>query len=195
MLDKLYQEMLSGSVAGRFLQVLPITCVVGILYAGCRCRAIGSRKTAVVWKTEIIRWLFVCYLTGLVTLVLVPDNLWTFLWFYLRNGYAGLDLPPLFSGEIKLVPTLLKVFAGEMTMGSWVRTMLVGNLLMYLPMGVFLPLVFERIGKSDVWKLALIIPLSVEIIQPILGRSFDVDDLLLNFMGIVIGGAMAIKTK
>ncbi len=194
MLDKLYREMLSGSVAGRFLQVLPITCVVGILYAGCRYRALARRKTAVAWKTEIIRWLFVCYLTGLVTLVLVPDNLWTFLWFYLRNGYAGLELPPPFSGELNLVPTLLKILAGEMTMGSWVRTMLVGNLLMYLPMGVFLPLVFERIGKSDVWKLALIIPLSVEIIQPILGRSFDVDDLLLNFMGIVIGGAMAIKT-
>ncbi len=27
----------------------------------------------------------------------------------------------------------------------------------------------------------------IEIFQPIIGRSFDIDDLIMNFLGIIIG--------
>ncbi|MFR2023977.1 MAG: VanZ family protein [Clostridia bacterium] len=31
--------------------------------------------------------------------------------------------------------------------------------------------------------------------QPVVGRSFDVDDLILNFAGIIVGYFVAIGTK
>ena len=37
--------------------------------------------------------------------------------------------------------------------------------------------------------------LIVEVIQPVVGRSFDVDDLILNFAGIIVGYFVAIGTK
>ena len=32
-----------------------------------------------------------------------------------------------------------------------------------------------------------VIPLVIELMQPIVGRSFDTDDLIANFLGILVG--------
>lgn len=134
-------------------------------------------------------------MTGLINLILVPNNLWTYIWFYLRNGYSGCELDPLFSGGVNLVPTLIKVLTGEFTIGRWVQTMLAGNFLMFVPMGFFLPLVSEKVNKQNILKISIIIPIIVEVIQLIVGRSFDVDDLILNFAGIIVGYFIAIGGK
>ena len=193
--DYIYNIMASGSVVGLFLQVVPITCLVGLIYAVYRCIRIKIKRLSVKLSTEIIRWLFVCYLTGLINLTLVPHGLWGYLWFYVRTGYFDGGFAPLFSGSFNFVPTLIKVLSGNLTVGSWVRTMLAGNFLMFIPFGFFLPFVSEKINKRNIWKTAAIIPIVVEVIQPIVGRSFDVDDLILNFAGIIVGYFLATGIK
>lgn len=195
MFDGIYQLMNSGSVIGLFLGVVPITLLVGIAYAIYRYVKIKKHDLGFSWGQEIVRLLFVCYLTGLVNLVLVPDNLWINIWFYVRNGYSGGALRPLFSGGFNLVPTLVKVLAGELTVGSWVRTMLTVNLLMFVPMGIFLPFVLEKLTSRSALIIAVGIPLAVEVVQPIIGRSFDIDDIIMNFIGIMVGYAAAIAIK
>lgn len=75
MFNKLYNTMISGSVFGLFLQVVPITCLVGLAYVVYRCVRFKKNGLTVQWGAEIMRWLFVFYLTGLVNLILVPANL------------------------------------------------------------------------------------------------------------------------
>ncbi len=195
MFDSIYQTMMSGSILGLFLQVVPITCLVGIIYAVIRYAAIKKKSCSIVWSSEIMRLLFVCYLTGLVNLILVPNNLWTYIWFYLRNGYPGGEIDPLFSGGFNFVPTFLKAHTGEFTIGRWVRTMLEGNIVIFVPMGFFLPFVSKKIKTRNIWCLTILIPVFVEILQPVIGRSFDVDDVLMNFAGIIIGYFVAVITK
>jgi glycopeptide antibiotics resistance protein len=187
--------MISGSVFGLFLQVVPITVIVGLAYAIYRCVRIKRCGLTVKWGAETIRWLFVFYLTGLVNLILVPANLWTFIWANVLVGYSHSALA-FFSGEFNLVPTLFKWLAGEYTIGSWVLQMLITNFLMFLPFGFFLPFVSEKVNSHRIWKYAILVPLAVEVIQPVVGRSFDADDLILNFCGIAAGYflAAAIKT-
>ena len=95
MFDGLYAVVMSGSLIGIFLQVVPITFLVGLVYAIYRLVKIRKRELSVSWGAEIMRWLFVCYLTGLINLVLVPRNFWTYIWFYLYNGYSGGELDPI----------------------------------------------------------------------------------------------------
>ena len=38
-----------------------------------------------------------------------------------------------------------------------------------------------------VFVIAILITLSIEILQPIVGRSFDIDDIIMNFIGSIIG--------
>ena len=80
MFDGLYAVVMSGSLIGIFLQVVPITFLVGLVYAIYRLVKIRKRELSVSWGAEIMRWLFVCYLTGLINLVLVPRNFWTYIW-------------------------------------------------------------------------------------------------------------------
>ena len=193
-MSKLYSLLNSGSVLSLFLQVIPITLLVGVIYAVYRCVRIKKRRNTVSWGTEIMRWLFVCYLTGLINLILVPANLWMCIWANVFVGYSHSEIV-FFSGDFNLVPTVIKLITGELTIGRWVLKMLVYNFLMFVPFGFFLPFVFEKINNRSIWKIAVIVPIVVEVIQPVVGRSFDVDDLILNFAGIIVGYFIALGIK
>ena len=195
-MSKIYNIMNSGSVFSLFLQVVPITLLVGAAYAIYRYIRMKKHRETICWGKEIMRWLFVCYLTGLVNLILVPTNLWMFIWANICIGYSHSELS-FFSGEFNLVPTVFKLITGELTIGRWVLKMLIYNFIMFVPFGFFLPFVSEKISHRNIWKIAVIVPIVLEVIQPIVGRSFDVDDLILNFAGIVIGYFIAaiIKTQ
>ena len=174
-----HEIIASGSVLGQFLEVLPVALLAGVLY--CICSRIAK-------KTLKIRCLlFVCYVTGLAALVLVPLNFWSSIWFFLRNGYSGGSMGHLFFWEYNFVPTVWRVLAGEMTLGPWVIKMLVGNFLMFVPLGIFMPLVFPEMNRKINVLLALAIPFAVEVLQPVIGRSFDIDDVILNALGILAG--------
>lgn len=95
---------------------------------------------------------------------------------------------PIFSfGGFNLVPSLIKALSGELTIGSWVKTMLIGNIAMFLPLGFFLPFVTERVNRKNIFVVAIAVPFIVELLQMVFGRSFDIDDLICNFIGIVVG--------
>jgi len=64
-----------------------------------------------------------------------------------------------------------------------------GNLFGFVPLGIFLPLLFKRL-KSFVAVIAVVfaVTLAYEIIQLCTGLGlFDVDDLILNTAGGIIG--------
>lgn len=193
-MSKLYSLLNSGSVLSLFLQVIPITLLVGVIYAVYRCIRIKKHGNTVSWSTEIMRWLFVCYLTGLINLILVPANLWMCIWANVFVGYSHSEIV-FFSCDFNLVPTVIKLITGELTIGRWVLKMLVYNFLMFVPFGFFLPFVSEKNNNRSIWKVAVIVPIIVEVIQPVVGRSFDVDDLILNFAGIIVGYFIALGIK
>lgn len=48
-------EMNSGTILGYFLQAVPITIVVGILYAVCRLVFLKQRNGNIAWMSETMR--------------------------------------------------------------------------------------------------------------------------------------------
>ena len=184
-------EMNSGTILGYFLQAVPITIVVGILYAVCRLVFLKQRNSNIAWMSETMRLLFVCYLTGLCSLVILPVGFW-------RDVLDGIffgwweEMGPFFRlGEISLTPTFVKCLSGEYSLGSWVKEMIIGNVLMFIPFGFFLPFVTEKLNSKNIFAIAVVVPIVVELFQLVLGRSFDIDDLICNFLGIVIGSLIA----
>lgn len=68
---------------------------------------------------------------------------------------------------------------------------IVGNIVMFMPWGFGLPLLWKRYQRwSRILPMALGITLLIEISQLFIGRSVDVDDLLLNFAGGCTGAAV-----
>jgi glycopeptide antibiotics resistance protein len=71
---------------------------------------------------------------------------------------------------------------------------LMGNLVLLLPFGLFLPMLWNR--ARSFWTtvvMGVLISFSIEILQYVLayfgygGRAADIDDLILNTLGVVIG--------
>lgn len=191
MFQKFRSLMNFGSVFGYFLQALPVAVLVGILYFIIRIALLKKRKNKIDWLSEVLRVLFVCYLTGLVSLVVLPANFW--LCFYDGIFFGWWDgLQERFHiGDVNLVPSVIKCLAGELALGSWVKTMLVYNILMFVPFGFFLPLTTRIESFRKMLGIAVLTPVCVEVLQLVFGRSFDVDDLICNFIGILAGAALA----
>ena len=66
---------------------------------------------------------------------------------------------------------------------------LIGNVALFIPTGIILPILFRK--RSSFWRVlasGVLISLGIEILQlPFAVRATDIDDLLMNAMGIAIG--------
>ncbi|WFD09396.1 VanZ family protein [Tepidibacter hydrothermalis] len=64
-----------------------------------------------------------------------------------------------------------------------------GNILAFVPMGFLVPAAFNRINKyKDISIVVLIATISIEITQFIIGvGTCDIDDVILNWIGGIIG--------
>jgi len=65
----------------------------------------------------------------------------------------------------------------------------IGNSVMLLPLGIFIPLLFRRLaGLLPVFLICLLASVSIELMQLITSyRSTDIDDVILNTAGAVAG--------
>ena len=68
-------------------------------------------------------------------------------------------------------------------------TQVIGNLVMLLPLGIYIPLLFPGLsGFFRVFIICLCVSISIELMQLITSvRSTDIDDVILNTSGAVIG--------
>lgn len=75
---------------------------------------------------------------------------------------------------------------------------LFGNIIMFLPLGFFLPLLWQGLRKWwKTWFLVLFIMTLIEVTQALTLRgTCDVDDLILNLLGAAMGYAIfSIKNR
>ncbi len=63
----------------------------------------------------------------------------------------------------------------------------VGNIVMFIPLGFFLSYFLKIKNFLYLIIMCLIISVSIEITQLLIGRVFDVDDLVLNVIGGLLG--------
>ncbi|MFM7019608.1 MAG: VanZ family protein, partial [Aquirufa sp.] len=71
------------------------------------------------------------------------------------------------------------------------RLNLMGNLLLLSPIGFLLPICFPKIRSGQIWFLSFVFCGLIEIIQISLSIGiFDVDDIILNGLGGVLGFMM-----
>lgn len=130
-------------------------------------------------------WLFALY-AGVM--------LW--LLFAREGGTIGADYWEQIQARINLEPfhtirLFLRVLSGEPSAYYLQLAVvnLLGNVVMFIPMGFLLPMVWPSLGKWwRTWLVTLAIMLCVELTQLVsLRGSCDVDDLILNLAGAAVG--------
>ena len=64
---------------------------------------------------------------------------------------------------------------------------LIGNIVMFLPFGFFAALLWRGFGWKRALALGLGITCGIECWQLFVGRYFDIDDIILNTLGVLCG--------
>ena len=64
---------------------------------------------------------------------------------------------------------------------------IIGNILMFVPFGFFTSYYLKLEKKRVIFYLTLIVAAVIELIQLKIGRAFDVDDIILNMVGSILG--------
>ncbi|MDE6725923.1 MAG: VanZ family protein, partial [Ruminiclostridium sp.] len=68
---------------------------------------------------------------------------------------------------------------------------IVANVIMFVPLGFLLPLVFKRVKPVHSVFICLAVTCVIEVVQPVVGRTGDLDDVIANFLGGVLGAVTA----
>lgn len=113
-----------------------------------------------------------------------------------RPGFVdGIPYWEQVQSNLNLVPfRTLRLFFGLLThhRPHFVRAAIInlfGNVIMFIPLGLFPPLLFPKMQK--LWKTLLVstlVIITVELLQLFtLVGSCDIDDLILNLLGVAAG--------
>jgi len=139
---------------------------------------------------KLILGSFICYL-GIV-FVLVFYKGWGGLAF-LKDNYASFEIwRESISYSLNLVPFRFLFDVSGYTIRTWI-TNVGGNIVLFIPMGVFIPVLFP---KTRAWSWgqfilkAIVLIAIIELVQLLLmcGQC-DIDDVILNVSGMCIGFA------
>ena len=160
------------SFAQSKLPALLIGTALFVLLRYVLCRAGALSRGSIFHEVGLV--LFALYLCAVLSLTFLPFR-----------------LDPA-AGSYAFDSTLLAIVQGEYTAGNWVLAMMLGNILMLVPFGFLAPLLWERLRGLRVLPVGLGLILAIELLQPLTGRSFDVDDILLNFLGVLVGALLAL---
>jgi glycopeptide antibiotics resistance protein len=176
----LYPLLPYRSILIPFLILCAITVPCWLIFRIYHHRTSGDASS---FRREILLLTFVVYLSGLAAATLEPNQ-------SSRYGVvttAGFDLHPSLAS--------LTCSSASLPSGSTEHSFCVrnarGNVLLFLPLGVLVPLVWMRLRFGNAVLIAIALSCSIEIVQYVarewINRLADVNDVILNVFGACLG--------
>ena len=173
--DMNFQYFFFSTYIGDFLQMIPIallTCVGFTIHKKWR------EPSRPLWSAVLMS-LFPAYLFSLIGLTLFSRMIGDayYILFYHQmpwpegeGGYRWLSLIYDFKLDFFLD------FSAEN----------LGNILLFLPFGILYPLFRPGSTWQRTFALGVLTSLVIENIQPLMDRSFDINDIVLNTIGVAV---------
>ncbi len=164
----LYCDILTSldNTLGDVLQMTwPMLFISMVLIASVRIAYLSKRQEEFVLHKEILLLTFVLYILCLFQVVTFQDI----------NTVSGNNFIPF-----------KEIFRYDFGGRLFVKN-IIGNVLMFIPYGFFATLYADIKKGRSAFVLVLLASLSIECTQLMIGRIFDVDDILLNVLGGMLG--------
>lgn len=145
----------------------PIIIIITVISCSLRIAYLIKNKIKFCFYKELFTLLFIIYVMCLFEIVTLQDT-----------NYGTSNIIPF-----------KEIF--RYTLGSrlFVKN-IIGNILLFLPYGYFASYYLKSKKAIPICILSLIVSLTIEIVQLNIGRTFDIDDVILNtvsgFLGYLI---------
>ena len=170
-------------IGSSFIIVALISMALWIIYR--LYNVIKNKKTNIV--REIILFIFFVYFLFLLLLTIFKGGRIEFSnqfnsYMYREHGLLGI---------INIVPikeTINTFMHSETGMRNSLRN-LIGNILVFMPLGFFIPLLFDKFNNlKKVLKVGCLSSLAIELSQLFVGSNVcDIDDVIYNTLGALAG--------
>lgn len=157
-------------------------------------RVIFQKDNTLNLKKDIATGLFIAYCFGLASQTIIPHFNFgissstgkPFLDVFITNDNSSINLIPF--------KTIFEQIVGRNEVVSQIDIAdvsilnLLSNIFLFSPIGFFVLLINERyISLKKIILIGVSTSCVVEVIQLFIGRSCDIDDVILNTCGVVIG--------
>lgn len=146
--------------------------------------------------------LFVVFSSGLAALTLFPADFWNYVmdrvlhpeiwgirwrWMSFRDFYPNLGEILASTEEIHNLLTPFQEIRRAMLGIPWLVFVLLGNIFMFVPIGVFTSLLWRGSSWLRTCLIGMFSSVAIETVQFFIGRRTDIDDVILNTLGVLIG--------
>ena len=143
----------------------PMIFISVVIAVSLRITYLVKNKADFIWYKELLTLLFCVYILCLFQIVTAQD----------LNNFSGNNFTPF--------KEILRYSLGSRL---FLKNVL-GNILLFVPYGLFVG-IYTKVDKYvPALMLIVLASLSIEATQLVIGRVFDVDDILLNIIGGTIG--------
>lgn len=142
----------------------PMIVIFTIILSSIRITYLIVKKQKLVLYKELTYLLFVIYILSLFYIVTFQDD-----------NYGMSNFVPF--REMLRYKIGSKLFFRN----------IVGNILLYMPLGFFVTAYIDERKIFPTMIISLITTISIELIQLVIGRVFDIDDIILNLFGGFLG--------
>lgn len=151
----------------------PMLTIFLVVIASVRIAAIKAHNEKFVFYKEFTNLLFIIYVLLLYELLTRSE----------LNHTSGYNLVPF-----------TEIFRYKIGSNAFYLNV-VGNIIMFIPFGYFISTYIEPNKMLPIMLVSAISSTTVEFVQLRIGRSFDVDDILLNVVGAIIGFLLYVALK
>lgn len=153
------------------LAALIFTVLLSLNAIAKRCGKVDKMRTKRLLTVSV----FAAYLCIVIYLTLIDR-------FIMHNG----------NGETNLIPFIGLAESFTSTYGLYG---IISNVVLFIPLGFFLPIILPNNKKYIFLIIPVLLSLVIEIAQIPLGRTFDINELIMNYIGSLIGLAVILATK
>ena len=169
--------MIKETIVEIFDNIWPMIVIFSFILVSLRITAIICNKEKLILHKELFSLMFFIYILILFYIVTFQDN-----------NYGFVNFTPF-----------KEMFRYEFGTNLFYKN-IVGNILLFMPLGLFVSTFIKIKSGIPILVVSTISSLSIEFTQMAIGRVFDIDDVILNIFGGILGyfvyiGLKAIRNK
>ena len=151
-------------ITGYFYDVWPIVIIITVIACSLRIAYLIKNKQKFCFYKEISMLLFILYVMCLFEIVTLQDH-----------NYGLSNYIPF-----------KEMFRYQVGSRLFIKN-IIGNILLFLPYGYFAADYLKSKKVLPISILTMLVSITIEIVQLNIGRTFDIDDVILNTLGGIFG--------
>lgn len=156
--------MIRNQMIDIFEAMWPTIIISMVIIVSMRIVYLIKNKQEIVLYRELVSLLFIIYVLCLFYVVTFQDVSWS------TSNYVPFH----------------EMFRYEFGSRLFIKNV-IGNMLLFMPYGFFAAYYLKLEKPKAVIILSLLVSITIETTQLLIGRVFDIDDIILNFIGAMMG--------